>query len=195
MTTDDPTKTSAAPGSEPDKTGTSPPADGARTVPESDFLAMKQSLEARINEAEGKLAASEKSGVELTVSLDRERVARVAAEAKATGFDALTTTHDELKTAHSELQVAHQTLTGQQLDAKRTSLVQKFGVDAEKLKDLSADQLATWETALASQPTKSAAPGPTGFDLTGNGTVDLSALTPREKIKHSIANEPAGQPS
>lgn len=167
------TKSSAANGDTSGNNGTSP-----KMVPESDLIALKQSLEARIQEAQGVADSAAKQLEEATASLSKERAATIAAEAKVKGLEPQTKTLAELEGRYKVAQEKLSKLELAQLDQRRQALVSR-GVDPEKAKTLDEAAIAVLELNL---PAKTVIPSK-GFDVKGSGGVDITGLSARELIR------------
>lgn len=147
-----------------------------RTVPEAEFLRTKESLSAA-------LSASEK----LTESLNTERAARQVVEAKVKGLEPQVAELTTLKPKYEALSAELQGVRTAALEQRRTALTEKYGVPAEKVKTLSADQIKTLEDTLpAVSRTVVTAKGLDGGSHGAPGP-DLN-LRPSERIAAALKN-------
>ena len=165
------TNSSAAGNNPSDNNGAS-----SRTVPESELVALKQSLEAKVNETETRLAASQ-------ATLEQERAGRKPVEVKAQQVDSLTAERDTLKKQLETTQAEHKQLLDQTLQTIRQRLVTEYHLPKEKVDSFSLDQARLFLDTLPA-PTLV---NPANYDLTGGGQGgDVTSLSAREKIRHGL---------
>ena len=151
-------KASAVSGDKSDNTDTS-----AKTVPESDLIALKQSLEAQVKEAIGTAEAVRKQLAEVTASLGTERAARTAAEAKAKELEPKIQELTKLQETHQATTKQLADLKTAQLEQRRQALIVR-GVDSAKAKTLDEAAIAVLEAHLPATRATS------GFDARGTGS-------------------------
>jgi len=177
MTTKHDQKDSADADSKSDKIGTS-----SKTVPESDLVAMRQALEAKIKEAEGTSSATSEQLKEVTASLTKERAALAAAETKVKGFEPQLTELTELRNKYQMADTKLKQLQSQQLDQRRQALVIR-GIDSEKVKTLDEAAIAVLENYL---PAVKAGAFKNGYDIKGSGSADITGLSARELLRTGL---------
>ena len=163
--------TSAADGKEPDNSGTS-----VKTVPESDFQALKQSLESKLSESETKLTKAE-------ATLETERAGHKPVEEKAGLVDGLAIEVEDLKTKLSTSETAAQVLQDQNLSDVRKKLVNDYHLPQEKVDAFNLEQARLFLDTLPAPQTVS----PANYDMNSSGAGgDISTLSAREKIRQGL---------
>ena len=153
-----------------------------KTVPEADLVALKQSLEAKVKEAEGALDAAKKQVAEATASLSQERAAKTAAEAKVQELTPRIAELEELKTKHTATEAQLAELHTAQLESRRQALITR-GIDSEKAKTLDEAAITVLETHLPAR--KDGVPA-AGFDARGSGATDIAGLSARELLRLGV---------
>ena len=152
-----------------------------KTVPEADFLALKQSLESKVEEMEAKLSASGKELVTAQSSLSSERAAHKAVEAR---LGELT---PQVKKLTDDLTASNTELTKfrtASLESRRQALVTR-GIDPEKAKTLDESALTVLEAHLPVKTTT--LPGVQGKDVGGAGSGNGAAKSGIEADLEVIA--------
>ena len=161
---------------------------GAKTVPESDLIAVKK--------AHGTELADLKSQLDtVTKEVASERTAKEAVETKLSGFsdlqETLTTITTERDAANSSLAESTAKVTemvAKALNQRRDFLKTTHKLDDAKVKDLDESQLSALEAILPGV-SKVAAPLPANLDLTPpGGSGDNAKLSSREKIHQGVAS-------
>lgn len=174
MTTDnkDPeSNTSAADSKGPDNSGAS-----VKTVPESDFQALKQSLESKVSETETKLA-------EATATLETERAGHKPVEEKAGLVDGLAVEVEDLKTKLVTSETAAQVLLDQNLSDVRKKLVNDYHLPQEKVDAFNLEQARLFLDTLPAPQTVN----PANYDMNSSGAGgDISTLSARDKIRQGL---------
>lgn len=163
--------TSAADGKEPDNSGAS-----AKTVPESDFQALKQSLESKLGDKDTELATAK-------ATLDTERADRKSVEEKAGQVDGLAVEIEDLKTKLATSETATQTLMTQNLSDVRKKLVNEYHLPQEKVDAFNLEQARLFLDTLPAPQ----AVNPANYDMNSSGAGgDISTLSAREKIRQGL---------
>jgi len=148
----------------------------------SDLLAAQKSL-TKVTEENTKLASANKGFADQVTEAGK----------KASEYDKLVAKHSEtetvLKGLQSELEAErtnHAQTRATALEGRRTYLVQRFGLDAEKVKGFTAEQLDALDSTL---PSVKVSIESKGLDLSGNGGggANSTDLSPHEKMKAAIA--------
>jgi chromosome segregation ATPase len=173
MTTDSNKASQDAKGDSPDNTGTS-----AKTVSESDLIALKRTHETELIKLRGHVSTLEQE-------VASERTARQAVEAKATELDEVTEKVTGLETQLSTATEQVTKLTEANLSSRKQFLQTSHGLKEDQLKDLDEPQLKALEDILPSV-TKTV-PSAANLDITAPAAMQNGAtLTSREKIRQGI---------
>lgn len=155
----------------------------AKTVPESDLIALKQSLESKVAEAGQKAQELETQLATAQSTLEQERAGHKPVEEKAQQVDQLT---EELTKAKSELDTtsqAYNSLLSQTNESLGQRLIDDYHLPKEKVDALSLEEKRKFlETLPAPSRTN-----PNHYDLGGGGTgSDTSTLSSRGKIRAAL---------
>ena len=170
--------TSAAGNSGAGNSGTS-----AKTVPESDFIALKQSADTRVADAQQKVVDAEAKVAELVTTLDSERVDHKSTEAKAGQVDALAKELSELKMSGILANEEHDKLKGENLKAAKAQLVTVYKLPQEKVDSMTIEQTQMF---LSTLPTPSSVPSMAGMGLqSGQGDGDEN-LRPVDRMRRAL---------
>ena len=164
--------TSAADGNEPANNGAS-----VKTVPEADLIALKQSLETKVSDAETRATSAEGT-------LETERADHKSVEAKAGKVDAMAIEIEDLKTKVATAETATQTLVDQNLDDVKKKLVSEYRLPQEKVDAMNLEQARMFLDTL---PVPTTIPTSANLDMQTSGAGgDISILSAREKIRQGL---------
>ena len=139
--------TSAESGSSSGNTGTSD-----KTVPESDLIALKQSLESKVATATKQAEEAETAKNAALVTLETERAGHKPVEAKAGQVDALTQEVSELKMSSALEKEEHDKLKGDNLKAIKAQLVTVYKLPQDKVDSMTIEQAQMFLSTLPTPP-------------------------------------------
>ena len=154
-----------------------------KTVPESQLIALKQSLESKVATATKQAEEAETAKDAALATLETERAGHKPVEAKAGQVDALTQEVSELKMSGALEKEEHDKLKGDNLKAIKAQLVSVYKLPQDKVDGMTIEQAQMF---LSTLPTPPSSPSMANLGLLNGQNDSGENLRPVDRMRRAF---------